>query len=98
MELPPFNHLELRHNHDHQSVEPFAGRFPSGFATIEGETNSQDTTWMRDNISLTPPRLSPAYTVSSQPMTYREDFHFPSTIPAEAASLPSHLCDYRFSS
>jgi hypothetical protein len=98
MELPPFNHLEFHHNDHHQSVVPFSGHIPGGFASMGGETNSQDTTWMSENVSLTPPRLSPAHIVSPQPMTYRTDFHLPSTIHAEAASLPSHIGDYRYPS
>jgi hypothetical protein len=96
MELPPFKHYEHHPNIDHQSVMPFTGHFPSGFASMGGETNSQDTTWMGNNVSITPSRLSPAHTVSSQPTTYRADFHLPSITPAEAASLPSHLGDCRF--
>ena len=58
--------------------------------TVGGEANSQDTTWMNDNVSSTRPRLSPSHTVSLQTTTYHADYHVPrTTIPAEAAHFSS---------
>lgn len=89
-EPPAFNHLEHRHRDDHMSVMTSTGHFPSAFGSMGGETNSLDTTWMTDNVPSASPRLTPSHTVS-QPTTYRADFHLPSTVPADAASLPFHL-------
>jgi hypothetical protein len=92
VDLPPSNHLEYRHRNDHPSIKSFTGHFPNGFGSMGGETNSQDTTWMSDNVSSIPPRLGP----SPQATTYRADFHLLSnTIPAEAAHFSSHLSDNR---
>jgi hypothetical protein len=94
-DAPLFNHFEYRHYDDRS----FTGHFPSAVGSTCGDTNSQDPTWMTNNVSSTPTRtrLNPTHIVSPQPRTYRAGSHVPFTVPAEAAypSSGSHLSDRR---
>jgi len=91
-DAPLFNHFEYRHYDDRS----FTGHFPSAVGSTCGDANSQDPTWMANNVS-TPTRLNPTHIVSPQPRTYRAGSHVPFTVPAEAAypSSDSHLSDRR---
>ena len=91
-----FDHAEYCHHDDSRSVQPVStdSHFPysSGPTVTGGETSSQGKTWVNHN-ALPHPHLSPSHTLSPNPSStpHHTGSHLSSTVPAEAACLPSHL-------
>lgn len=90
----PFDHAEYCHHDDRLSVQPFTtdSHFPDAFGPTGGETSSQGTRWVNGTMPPTT-HLGPSHTASPHPSSTprHAGSQLSSTVPAEAARLPSHL-------
>lgn len=98
----PFDHAEHCHHADNLSVRPFTtdSHFPNAFGPTDREASSQGTTRVNHGALSPTSHLSPSHTVSPQPSStaYHIGSHQSSTVPAEAAYLPSDLGISRYPS